>query len=87
VFEKLIERIECLKGGKREFDAAVIELRTAAFKELCKKKYLESCEPEYCSYRIRDDCPFLNFMDDAGLKLREKGIAVDLYFEGREKEE
>ena len=43
------------------------------FKKFCLKSYLDSCEPEYCTYRVTDTCPYLiaisYISEDMGINL------------------
>ena len=43
------------------------------FKKFCLKGYLDSCEPEYCTYRFTEQCPYLLALsyisDEMGIEL------------------
>ncbi len=38
------------------------ELNDYLFKNYCIKGYLEICEPEYCTYRINDNCDYIKLL-------------------------
>ena len=55
-------------------------LKEYLFDKFCKKGYLTSCEPEYCSFRTNQTCDFVLalqiFNDHNGIDL-VKGVLID----------
>lgn len=39
------------------------ELNDYLFKNYCMKNYKETCEPEYCTYRITSNCDYIKLLE------------------------
>ncbi|WP_010250982.1 hypothetical protein [Acetivibrio cellulolyticus] len=55
--QELISSI--LKHNNENIMMKIKELNNYLFKELCLKEYLDECEPEYCSFRLSNTCPYV----------------------------
>ena len=42
---------------------SITKLDNYLFKRFCLKKYLEECEPFYCSHRINDSCEYIHSLN------------------------
>jgi hypothetical protein len=43
-----------------QLNARIIEAEKIIFKETCHKKYLDRCEPEFCTERITNSCKYFS---------------------------
>ena len=72
--EKYLSRLEQLAPGKVEFDNIAKELDRFLFEQLCPVDYKETCEPEYCSLRIEEKCPYLQERNRISKYFKDKGL-------------
>lgn len=56
--EKIKERIISLYAERKGIDEEIQSLQNQLVEQLCPKEKKE-CEPEYCTFRLTDTCPFL----------------------------
>ncbi len=57
-----LEKILKSKENMTNFDIVKTQLNKYLFDKYCSKKYLESCEPEFCSLKICDNCDYLKIV-------------------------
>ncbi len=58
-YTHLIEKLRFLNKRRIEFEETWKELERLLLKEYCLKEYLKTCEPEYCTFRIKKICEFI----------------------------
>ena len=56
--EQTKNQIVSLYKKRRDIDMEIKKLQDKLAQQLCPKEKRE-CEPEYCTFRITDTCPFL----------------------------
>jgi len=57
------------------------ELNNHLFKNYCMKGYLETCEPEYCTYRITGNCDYIKLLGLLSRKYKADIINKELRIE------
>lgn len=62
--QELIEILENVNDNKPyvEIKSMIENLNDHIFKNHCMKAYLESCEPELCTFRILNNCDYIKFI-------------------------
>lgn len=70
-FAQLLKELDELAYVDRK--ASLDRIRNALFSRYCRKQYLETCEPEYCSYRLLGTCEYIDAIrqiyEESGINL------------------
>lgn len=56
-----IQRIQD-KADLIEIEQLLKELESTLFRNYCEKGYLDTCEPEFCSFRITNECRYVKLL-------------------------